>query len=625
MICQIAKNTAGTVLAALLLACIPPAGAAEPLLKIHSRSGDPGEPIWAIPAGKQGTDPAFIYRSNDGGATWETTNPLPSRSTRPASITSISSVMTAWDAIYVLVGTDGEGVYRSTDLGDTWAKWNDADIGISAVDGGERSSYLGSLTTDGATFLTQNSGNEWTQLHDAPLSATALTQYGSTTTVGTSAGEIIEIDNSHFVITNLTSSADGVITPLPGPVQAVVNNSGNWLMAIVERSNGTRKLYNGRGVSAGQPWALQQVSSATETIIDIAGSGTGLVAVISEDPNPVLYVSSDNGITWIKASLPVSNGINDIDSAYCNSYNCISTLFLATDEGGFVSHDRGTTWTALADTAAAGPLTGTTADSDLGIEMVSPAWNTSQVSRRTSRFELRVANAGPENVTDITVELEFTIWREGSNFGSASWGTGTTIDGGNCAKDHDRFSNPIWLCTLSELAANESAELVLIHGLPTDGTSMRIEAYVDAENLRDSFSANDNVLFSPLIRDTTEAAGSSGGGGAFGLFGLLLLLATAGRRFGRDQDDRQLLNIPCTAEFPVPLDVNCMRIYRAGRQHFEGTRHVVYERPQTKCVTDSDSWLAGSFFNVGDAAGVCSGARRMGHGTGVPHLLHRRH
>ena len=507
-----------------------PAEGAEPLLKIYSRQGNLSEPIWAIPASKSATDPAILYRSNDGGQTWEVTNPLPSGTTQPAPITSMSSVKTAWDAIYLMVGTDGDGIYRSTDLGDNWTHWNDADVGIIAIDGGERSSYLGSLTTDGATFLTGNSGNEWSQLHDAPLSATALAQSGSTTTVGTSAGEVIEIDNSYFVVTNLTSSGDGAITPLPGVVLELVNNTTTWLMAIIEHSDGSRKLYNGSGVSSGEPWILQQVSSSTEAIVDIAGTGVSFVAVISEDPNPVLHVSADNGSTWSEATLPVSGGINDMDSAYCSSYGCFPVLFLATDEGGFLSDDRGKTWVALADTAAAGPLTGTIADSDLSIEMVSPVWDTSQVSKSTSRFELRVTNDGPENVTDITVKLEFTTWRDGSNFGTASWGTSATIDGGECTKGHDNFSNQLWTCTLSGLASRRSADVVLIHGLPADGWSMRLEASVAADKLRDSYSNNNAVLFSPMIGDTTSGGGDGGGGGAFDLIGLLLLLAAAGWR-----------------------------------------------------------------------------------------------
>ena len=510
-----------------------PAEGAEPLLKIHSRQGNLSEPIWAIPASKNATDPAILYRSNDGGQTWEVTNPLPSGTTQPAPITSMSSVKTAWDAIYVMVGTDGDGIYRSADLGDNWTHWNDADVGIIAIDGGERSSYLGSLTTDGATFLTGNSGNEWSQLHDAPLSATALAQSGSTTTVGTSAGEIIEIDNSYFVVTNLTSSADGAITPLPGSVLELVNNTTTWLMAIVEHPDGSRKLYNGSGVSTGAPWVLQQIGNASEAIMDIAGTGNSFVAVISEDPNLVLHVSSDNGATWTGASLPVSGGINDMDSAYCSSYGCSPILFLATDEGGFLSDDRGDSWGALGDTAAAGPLTGTIADSDLSIEMVSPAWSTVQVSKGTSRFELTVTNNGPEDVTDITVMFEFTIWRDGSNFGTASWGTSATIDGGECTKGHDSFSDQLWTCTLSGLASRRSADVVLIHGLPADGWSMRLEASVAADKLRDSYSNNNAVLFSPMIGDTTDASGDGdGGGGAFGLLELLLLLAVLGCRRG---------------------------------------------------------------------------------------------
>lgn len=528
MLCQSTRISAQILLASTLLSLFVPSEASEPLLKIYSRQGDLSEPIWAIPANKNASDPAVLYRSTDGGQTWEVTNPLPSRTAQPAPITTMSSVKTAWDSIYVMVGTDGDGIFRTTDLGDNWRHWNDANVGIITIDGGDRSTYLGSLTSDGATFLTPNSGNEWHQLHDAPLSVTALTQDGSTTTVGTSAGEIIEIDNSYFVVTDLTSSPDGLIVPLPGTVLELVNDTRALLMAIVEHADGSRKLYNGSGVSSGAPWVMQEVGGSTEQIANIAGTSSSFVAVISEDPNPVLYVSSDSGATWTKASLPVSGGINDLDSAYCSSYGCFPVLFLATDAGGFLSEDWGESWVALADTAAAGPLTGTIADSDLSIEMVSPKWGTTQVSKNTSRFEIRVKNNGPENVTDIKVTLEFTTWRDGSNFGSSSWGTSATIDGGECEKGYDDYSSPVWICTLSGLESNSSADLVLIHGLPADGWSMRLVASVDADKLRDSFSGNNAVEFSPMIRETTESAGSGGGGGAVGLFGLFMLLGVVG-------------------------------------------------------------------------------------------------
>jgi len=72
--------------------------------------------------------------------------------------------------------------------------------------------------------------------------------------------------------------------------------------------------------------------------------------------------------------------------------------------------------------------------------------------------------------------------------------------------------------------------VVLIHGLPADGWSMRLEASVAADKLRDSYSNNNAVLFSPMIGDTTSGGGDGGGGGAFDLIGLLLLLAAAGWR-----------------------------------------------------------------------------------------------
>ncbi len=164
--------------------------------------------------------------------------------------------------------------------------------------------------------------------------------------------------------------------------------------------------------------------------------------------------------------------------------------------------------------------------------MVSPGPNSSVIANTTSRFELRVTNQGAERVEDIFILLDFTVWYEGGTQGSSSRGTSIKVDGVECEAVHDSLGIKLGDCGIAALEPGEAAQIVWIHGLGSTAFSMRLEAEVDSTKLNDSNSNNNEVYFSPNVRDASDvAADSGGGGGAFGSWLLLALLVPCSRRW----------------------------------------------------------------------------------------------
>jgi len=518
------EKTRGIAVVALMLAIGMPAFAAEPLLRIYTNAGSLDQPIWTVPVSKGApADPAILYRSTDGGLSWQTMNSLPSASVEPASILNITEVGNGIGATHLFVGTDGEGVYRSTDDGFSWQKWNDADVGILALISSQENSYVAALTTDRATFRTSTAGDVWVQIFDLPITASVLFQHLSNTFVGTEDGKIFIVRQDATDIEELTTGALGGLSRLPGPVRAMADMWFNPVVTV-EHADGSYGLYKSSSIAA-DIWHEVAVNGQHANAIALAAN-SGHIVILNAQPDLELLYSIDGAQTWNSATLPVVDGINELTLGRCSEADCFPNIILATDEGGFVSEDGGMNWVAFTDLAAAGPRTDGGIESDVGIEMVSPVWETTAVARSTTRFELKISNSGPEDLSDVTATIEFTQWRTGSNFGKSVWATsGVTIDGEECDKSHDGHGDPIHICTLPELAANDSVSLVVRHSLPADATSMRIKAAVQAANLNDTFPNNNGVLFQPMVRAQTEVSGGEGGGGgSIGSFMVISLL-----------------------------------------------------------------------------------------------------
>ena len=146
--------------------------------------------------------------------------------------------------------------------------------------------------------------------------------------------------------------------------------------------------------------------------------------------------------------------------------------------------------------------------------MVSPTSTTAMISNTTSSFILNVTNHGNERVEDVRVGLDFTTWRDGSTQGSSSYGNSTTINGIDCSRDVNwiLFPRKILQCELDALEPGESARIVWIYGLSEDTFSIRVEAEVASEKLRDDNPNNDRLDFSPSVRTAVEVSGNNDSG-----------------------------------------------------------------------------------------------------------------
>ena len=518
------KSTSYTqYLAAVYLAFLAlPATAATAVQSIHTpQSVGMGSQYWAVPAYKAPGDPAVIYLSVDMGETWDESLHLPTNAAEPPAITHLAST---WD--YVYVATDGEGIFRTAD-GRNWEKWNDADVSFRFMAAGPGGTIV-AITEDGATFAAVGNGfnNTFTQWHDIPLTATAISLDGWRI-IGTSDGKLYTFMNDGLF--DMTDSAGSRPGPLPGAVRNIVQTQ-DYRFYLVEFDDGTKGAYSKLSFSMPGPFkrmSIDGVPIEVDTIVD-AGGGIGIVT--AEVMQRLLY-SCDNGDSWTEIPLPVTSGVNSFTMGGCNSSVPHWAVRIATDEGAFFSRDQGATWTAYGDIGSDETGSLRIARSDLAIQLVSPDPKSSVISNTTTRFEMRVTNQGAERVEDIFVLLDFVVWYDGSTQGRSSRGTSIKVDGVDCEEVRDPLGIKLGDCGIAALEPGESARIVWIHGLGSTAFSMRLEAEVDSTRLNDSNSNNNTVYFSPNVRNASDvAADSGGGGGALGPWLLLTMLISCFRR-----------------------------------------------------------------------------------------------
>jgi len=512
------------ILALLALGIVVPAVAAEALQSIvTTQTTAMTNSYWAVPKTKASGDPAILYLSADMGQTWDATVPLPTNMIEPPAITGVAY---SWDYIYV--ATDGEGVFR-TDDGRGWEKWNDADVSIQYITGsvGEPVSVI---TEHGATFIktADQFHNTFVQQYDVPLTATAISIDGSML-IGASTGNIFTFMNGELFDT--TDGNSGRPGPLPGAVRDILQLP-DWRVYVVEDSEGQNRVYTKPGYSLVGGFKRLNVDGAPLYIAAIARAYDGLAVVTAGDLQRLLY-TCDNGESWTEIPLPIPSGVNSFVYEFggCGSPNSHSHVRIATDDGGFFTDDEGAAWTAYGDTSSERTGSVRIADSDLGVQMISPSAINGGIMNTTSRFEIEVTNHGPERVEDIRVGLDFVTWRNGNTQGSSSYGTSVAINGIECSRDVDwlLFPHMTVQCELDALEPGESARIVWIHGLPDDAFSMRLEAKVDSHKLRDSHPNNDRLDFSPSVRSIDDIPNGSGGGGSTGVLWVLVMLL-CGRR-----------------------------------------------------------------------------------------------
>ena len=318
-----------------------------------------------------GTAGQGIYSSTNEGATWDSLGTgLPDYATINC-LTKSGSVLIA--------GLAYGGIYRSTDNG---AQWIDANTGITTT--GTFNSFVSTSagvfagTSLHGVYLSTDHGASWTGVNNGlPTNAAiySLVTNGTDLYVGYIAAVYHSSDNG----ASWTSISNG----LP---------SGKLINTLVLDGTTIYAGTSGAGIyvttNGGATWSADNsgIASSSEVLL-LSMKDSDIIASISNGTTDKLFISTDNGATWVnKSSLPMDAGIDkmsvsgnnlyvgttnfgllrtsdngahwdvtaypsNVRTLYATGNNIYASVYIvATDTIAYKSTDNGVTWTAMTTT-----------------------------------------------------------------------------------------------------------------------------------------------------------------------------------------------------------------------------------------------------------------------------------
>ncbi len=298
------------------------------------------------------TPPGGIFRSTDGGVTWEIYDDLEEVSAMSVSLSpSFEFDSTAF------IGTLHSGIYRTTDGGDTWSQvalglphHRFLSVEVSPAFESDSTVFAGA---HGMVYGSTDGGNNWEQLNggkylsDGRVEALAVSHaFGSDGTLfaGASIGGILRSTDEGASWKQVHRAAPirnvRAVAPAPDfgadPTVFLAPSGGGVLKST---DGGRRWVQVDAGLAEGaiQEWVLPDVWSIA------VSPAFGEDAVVFLGSSNGVFRSTDAGDEWLQ----VPGGGRDVTTpavAVSPAYEADSTVFAGTFDGVFRSTDGGETW-----------------------------------------------------------------------------------------------------------------------------------------------------------------------------------------------------------------------------------------------------------------------------------------
>jgi len=315
-------------------------------------------------------DWAMVRKTTDGGDSWQTVLSVPHSS----GITSVAIDPNDPDTVYAgSTGKRGE-IYKSTDGGDSWSKLNEHFIMCTVwgqpqlIIDPNNPSIAYAATWLAGTWKTEDAGETWTLLEEAPISSTALSLNAQDTDV------IYLADRSSPTVWKSTDAGSTweKIADFSGDGALLVMRvlaDGNTVYASTFHPNLTGgKLY--KSTDFGSTWT-DITGTLPKGILDVAVDPTNPDIVYVTTNIYGVYKSTDGGTTWAKLENFPYVGVYDIEvdpvdptivyasarggslpSWFTEIAGIPDGITFTDDAGVYKSTDSGVTWTQILTTTA---------------------------------------------------------------------------------------------------------------------------------------------------------------------------------------------------------------------------------------------------------------------------------